>query len=137
MDEDFVFYNAPVHPTGAVALTTGIAGEAIGTLRPDRLPPTQRRVLIAAAIDGTATFGDVGFLELILRDERCAPVARATLDAATDERSLILATLYQRHGTWRWRAVGQGYPDALADLAIRHGVDIDEQGQEDVALVDW
>jgi DNA polymerase-3 subunit epsilon len=56
------------------------------------------------------------------------PVARATLDAATDERSLILATLYQRHGTWRWRAVGQGYPDALADLAIRHGVDIDEQG---------
>ncbi|RFU19920.1 TerD family protein [Geodermatophilus marinus] len=128
VDEDFVFYNAPEHPTGAVALTTGIAGEAICTLRPDRLPPTQRRVLLAAAIDGAATFGDVGPIELILRDEHGAPTARATLDAATDERSLILATLYQRHGTWRWRAVGQGYSDALADLAIRHGVDIDEQG---------
>jgi DNA polymerase-3 subunit epsilon len=85
-------------------------------------------VLLAAAIDGTATFGDVGPIELILRDEHGAPAARATLDAATDERSLILGTLYQRHGTWRWRAVGQGYPDALPDLAIRHGVDIDEQG---------
>jgi DNA polymerase-3 subunit epsilon len=128
VDEDFVFYNAPQHPTGAAELTTGIAGEAIGTLRPDRLPPTQRRLLLAAAIDGTATFGDVGPIELILRDEHGALAARATLDAATDERSLILATLYQRHGTWRWRAVGQGYLDDLADLAIRHGVDIDEQG---------
>ncbi|MGY1702177.1 TerD family protein [Geodermatophilus sp. SYSU D00766] len=128
VDEDFVFYNAPEHPTGAVALATGIAGEAICTLRPDRLPPTQRRVLLAAAIDGIATFGDVGPVELILRDEHGASAARATLDAATDERSLILGTLYQRHGTWRWRAVGQGYPDALAELAIRHGVDIDEQG---------
>lgn len=128
VDEDFVFYNAPEHPTGAVALASGIAGEAICTLRPDRLPPTQRRVLLAAAIDGTANFGDVGPIELILRDEHGAPAARATLDAATEERSLILGTLYQRHGTWRWRAVGQGYPDALADLAIRHGVDIDEQG---------
>ncbi|NEK60241.1 DNA polymerase III [Geodermatophilus sabuli] len=127
VDEDFVFYNARVHPTGAVAVTGGIAGEAMCTLRPDRLPPTQRRVLLAAAIDDMATFGDVGPIELILRDQDGAPVARATLDAATDERSLILGTLYQRNGTWRWRAVGQGYPDDLADLAVRHGVDIEEQ----------
>jgi DNA polymerase III subunit epsilon len=127
VDEDFVFYNASEHSTGAVAVTTGIAGESMCTLRPDRLPPTQRRVLLAAAIDGTAAFGDVGPIELILRDENGAPLARATLDAATDERSLILGTLYQRNGAWRWRAVGQGYPDDLATLAIRHGVDIEEQ----------
>ncbi len=83
-------------------------------------------MLLAAAIDGTAAFGDVDPIELVLRDNNGAAVARATLDAATDERSLILGTLYQRNGTWRWHAIGQGYPDNLADLAIRHGVDIDE-----------
>jgi DNA polymerase-3 subunit epsilon len=126
VDEDFVFYNAPEHPTGAVAVTTGTAGEAMFTLRPDGLPATQRRVLLAAAIDGEVTFGEVGAIELVLRDVDGAPVARATLDAATKERSLILGTLYQRNGAWRWRAIGQGYQDDLASLAVRHGVDIDE-----------
>jgi DNA polymerase-3 subunit epsilon len=126
VDEDFVFYNAPEHPTGAVAVTTGTAGEALFVLRPDDLPATQRRVLLAAAIDSEVTFGDVGAIELVLRDADGAPVARATLDAATKERSLILGTLYLRNGSWRWRAVGQGYQDDLAGLATRHGVDIDE-----------
>jgi DNA polymerase-3 subunit epsilon len=128
VDEDFVFYNAPEHPTGAVALTIGTAGEALVALRPQNLPATQRRVLLAAAVDGTATFGDVGAIELVLREADGTPLARATLDAAVKERSLILGTLYQRNGDWRWRAVGQGYQDDLADLAIRHGVDIDDAG---------
>ncbi|SDO56878.1 DNA polymerase-3 subunit epsilon [Klenkia soli] len=128
VDEDFVFYNAPEHPSGAVLLSSGIAGEALVSIRPEDLPAARQRVLLAAAIDGAVTFGDVGAVELILRDADGAPVARATLDAATQERSLILGTLYRRNGAWRWRAVGQGYQDDLADLAIRHGVDIDEAG---------
>ena len=48
------------------------------------------------------------------------------MSAATKERSLILGSLYQRNGAWRWRAIGQGYQDDLANLAIRHGVDIDD-----------
>lgn len=128
VDEDFVFYNAPEHPSAAVSLTTGTPGEALCLVRPDRLPPAQRRVLIAAAIDGPATFGDAGPIEVVLRDGEGAPVARATLDAATEERSLVLGTLYRRDDRWRWRPVGQGYPDGLAELAIRHGVDVDEEG---------
>jgi DNA polymerase-3 subunit epsilon len=128
VDEDFVFYNAPEHPSGAVRISTGIAGEALVSMRPMDLPAERNRVLLAAVIDGALTFGDVGAVELILRDADGAPVARATLDAATKERSLVLGTLYRRHGAWRWRAVGQGYQDDLADLAIRHGVDIEESG---------
>ncbi|MGY1786357.1 TerD family protein [Geodermatophilus sp. SYSU D00698] len=126
VDEDLVFFNAPAHPSGAVTLTFGTPGEALCALRPGALPAPQRRVLLAAAIDGEATFGDVGAVELVLRDGEGAPIARATLDAATTERSLVLATLYLRNGSWRWRAVGQGYDDDLAALAVRHGVDVED-----------
>lgn len=51
---------------------------------------------------------------------------RSTLDAATVERTLLLAELYLRGEDWRLRAVGQGYETDLAELARRYGVDVDE-----------
>lgn len=55
-----------------------------------------------------------------------ATAARAPLVAATDEQTLVLASLYQRNGTWRFRAVGQGYEFGLATLAVRHGIDVEQ-----------
>ncbi|MFH9424971.1 TerD family protein [Streptomyces sp. NPDC017529] len=55
-----------------------------------------------------------------------APTARATLDAATTERTMILAEVYRRGEGWRLRAVGQGYDHGLAELARGYGVDIAE-----------
>ena len=37
---------------------------------------------------------------------------------------MLLAELYRRETGWRVRAVGQGYDDDLAELAVRHGVDV-------------
>jgi DNA polymerase-3 subunit epsilon len=51
-------------------------------------------------------------------------VAQATLDAATTERTLLLAEVYRRGPGWRVRAVGQGYDHQLASLARGFGVDI-------------
>jgi DNA polymerase-3 subunit epsilon len=126
VDEDFCFYNQPEHPTGAVMLDLGTPSEALVTLIPDDLPNARRRVVISAAIDGDLTFGDLGPIELVLRTNVGQPLVRATLDAATQERSLTLANVYQRNGTWRFRAVGQGYRTSLAALAVMHGVDIEE-----------
>lgn len=125
-DEDFCFYNQPEHPTGAVSLDLETPLEALVTVRPNDLPDEQQRVIIAAAVDGEACFGDVGPIELALRTGDGELVARSTLDAATEERSMLLAHLYLRNGTWRFRAVGQGYPFALASLAVAHGVDIED-----------
>ena len=52
--------------------------------------------------------------------------ATAVLDAATTERSMIIAEIYRRNDLWRFRAVGQGYDDGLAEFAIRHGVEVEE-----------
>jgi hypothetical protein len=47
------------------------------------------------------------------------------IDPATTERTMLLAEIYRRNGSWRLRAIGQGYDDGLADLATRYGVETD------------
>ncbi|WP_181766530.1 TerD family protein [Streptomyces albidus (ex Kaewkla and Franco 2022)] len=124
-DEDFVFYGSPQSPNGAVRLSTDApTGQAI-TLDVASTPPTTSRVVIAAAIDGDPTFGDVGAIEITAAPGATAlSLAEATLDAATTERTLLLAELYRRGATWRFRAVGQGYDFGLDTLARSYGVDI-------------
>ncbi|AZP15280.1 DNA polymerase III [Streptomyces aquilus] len=126
-DEDFVFYGAPEHPDGTVRLTVDGPTEQAVTADLERLPLEVHRVVVAAAIDGAATFADVGAIEITATcGIGAAPTARATLDAATTERTMILAELYRRGDGWRLRAVGQGYDHGLADLARGYGVDVAE-----------
>ncbi|MFE7133608.1 TerD family protein [Streptomyces sp. NPDC057638] len=126
-DEDFVFYGAPEHPDGTVRLATEGPTEQAITVDLERLPLEVHRIVVAAAIDGAATFSDVGAIEITSsRGIGAAPTARATLDAATTERTMILAELYRRGEGWRLRAVGQGYDHGLADLAADYGVDVAE-----------
>ncbi|MFB7829910.1 DEDDh family exonuclease, partial [Streptomyces hydrogenans] len=113
-DGDFVFYGAPESPDGAVRLLCDGPTEQSVTVDLTVLPPAVRRVAIAAAIDGAAVFGDIGAVQITLAPGSDAPVtAQATLDAATSERTLLLAELYRRGPLWRFRAVGQGYDQGL------------------------
>lgn len=125
-DDEFVFYNQPSTPDGGVRLTVDGSCEQGIDLDLDSLGDDIVRVRIAAAIDGEATFGVVGAIRLSLVDsDDGREVASATLDAATDERTLVLAEVYRRHDIWRFRAVGQGYEHDLARLATDHGVQVD------------
>lgn len=84
-------------------------------------------MVVAAAIDGTASFGDIGAVQITTAPgSDAAPLARATLDAATTERTLLLGEFYRRGPVWRFRAVGQGYDHSLDTLARGYGVDIDD-----------
>lgn len=125
-DEDFVFYGAPESPDGTVRLHTDGPTEQSVTVDLATLPSAVRRVAIAAAIDGTATFGAVGAVHLTTGPgNSAAPLAQAALDAATTERTLILAEIYRRGPLWRFRAVGQGYDHDLDVLARSYGVDVE------------
>ncbi|MEV6073140.1 exonuclease domain-containing protein [Nocardia sp. NPDC052001] len=123
-DPDFVFYNQ--RSAQGVELAVEGPSEQSLSISLDHLPEHCRRIAIAAAIDGPGiTFGDVGAIEI-----EAAPggdqavIARATLDAATEERTLLLAEVYQRGETWRLRALGQGYATDLAALATRYGISV-------------
>lgn len=123
-DPDFVFYNQR-SAQGVELAVEGLSEQSL-SISLDHLPEHCRRIAIAAAIDGPGiTFGDVGAIEI-----EAAPggdqavIARATLDAATEERTLLLAEVYQRGETWRLRALGQGYATDLAALATRYGISV-------------
>jgi DNA polymerase-3 subunit epsilon len=123
-DSDFLFYNAPAAPDGSVELALGTPGEALLEMRLGSLPDPVERIVLAAALSA-GTFGNVGPVELALQDASGATHARATLDAATTERTMLLATIYRRAGTWRLRAIGQGHEEGLTALATRHGVNVE------------
>ncbi len=124
-DEDFVFYGAPENPGGTVRLhSDGPTEQTIG-VDLAALPPSARKVVVAAAIDGSPTFGDVGAIHISSGPgPSAAPLVQATLDAATTERTLLLAELYRRGPLWRLRTVGQGYDRGLGALARSYGVDV-------------
>jgi DNA polymerase-3 subunit epsilon len=124
-DEDFVFYNAPVSEHGTVTLSAD--GDCEQSIRVDLglVSDQHKKIIIAAALDGHATFGELGAVALSV-DGDAATAATATLDAATTERTMLLAEIYRRNGAWRLRAVGQGYDDGLAGLARRLGVVVDD-----------
>ncbi|MFD3375078.1 MULTISPECIES: TerD family protein [unclassified Streptomyces] len=124
-DEEFIFYGAPESPAGTVRLLTGGPAEQTIAIDVASLPPATRKVVVAAAIDGVATFGTVGAIQIgAAAGNSGAPVARATLDAATTERTMLLAEIYRRGPLWRLRTVGQGYDHGLGALARGYGVDI-------------
>lgn len=130
-DADFVFYNQTVSEDGAVQLAENGSSEQRIRVDLAALPAWCHRVEVAAAITGDGTFGDVGALivEADAGDDvsgGARPVATATLDAATTERTMLVATVYRRGDTWRLRAVGQGYDTGLRELATSFGVAVDE-----------
>ncbi|MEU9023438.1 TerD family protein [Actinomadura sp. NPDC048394] len=126
-DEDFVFYNAAETPDGSVRLVADGPAEQQVVVDLAALPEAVRNVTVAAAIDGDATFGELGAVELVVGpDDAESAFVQATLDAGTSERTMLLAELYRRGGVWRLRVVGQGHEFGLAGLARAFGVDIEE-----------
>ncbi|MEU9601547.1 TerD family protein [Streptomyces sp. NPDC048109] len=124
-DEDFVFYGAPENPGGTVRLLSDGPTEQTVSVDLASLPPSARKVVVAAAIDGSPAFGDVGALHIVSGPGAgAAALAQATLDAATTERTMLLAEIYRRGESWRLRAVGQGYDHDLGALARGYGVDV-------------
>ncbi|MFE1585126.1 TerD family protein [Streptomyces sp. NPDC058737] len=124
-DEDFVFYGAPENPGGTVRLLSDGPTEQTVSVDLAALPPSARKVVVAAAIDGSPAFGDVGALHIVSGPgTSAAALAQATLDAATTERTMLLAEIYRRGESWRLRAVGQGYDHGLGALARGYGVDV-------------
>ncbi|MEV8127341.1 TerD family protein [Streptomyces sp. NPDC085944] len=124
-DEDFVFYGAPENPGGTVRLLSDGPTEQTVSVDLATLAPSARKVVVAAAIDGSPAFGDVGALHIVSGPGAgAAALAQATLDAATTERTMLLAEIYRRGGSWRLRAVGQGYDHDLGALARGYGVDV-------------
>ncbi|MGW2321370.1 TerD family protein [Streptomyces sp. NPDC001680] len=129
-DGDFVFYNQPAHPSGAVR-HEGKRTEGTGvtdTLSVDlaRVEGAIERIVLAASADG-GTFGQVPGLYVQVTDAVSGQaVARFDSPGATVETAFVLGEFYRRQGAWKFRAVGQGYSSGLEGLATDFGITVDE-----------
>ncbi|MET8127110.1 TerD family protein [Streptomyces sp. NPDC005065] len=129
-DADFVFYNQPVHASGAVrhegrrSVADGVTDSLAVDL--ERVEPAIDRVVLAASADG-GTFGQVTGLHVRIMDASDGTeIARFDSADATVETAFILGELYRRQGAWKFRAVGQGYSSGLEGLATDFGISVDE-----------
>ncbi|MGZ4664335.1 MAG: TerD family protein [Frankiaceae bacterium] len=121
-DDDFVFYNQPTGP--GVQLTSPT------TLHLD-LPHVPRdidKLVVTASLDGTRsqTFATVQQISVTISDLMGTPIARFDPSDLTAETALVLIEMYRRAGSWKIRAVGQGYASGLAGIATDFGISVDE-----------
>ena len=120
-DDDFVFYNAPRHASGAVALIDDSTSTGL-RINPDVVPATVARIMIAvtAELEGSLTGMDA---RLRGGSGQVLTFAPAQLDGVT---AAVLMELYRRAGSWKVRAVGQGWATGLAGLATDYGITVDD-----------
>ncbi|MFE9933925.1 TerD family protein [Streptomyces sp. NPDC005533] len=140
-DEDFVFYNQPRHPSGAVwRLGKKQIGDAVtDAVQADlrTVTPTVDRILVVASAEDVP-FERVHDLRILLYDATATggsePLAYFDVRPETGaETALICGELYRRGDRWKFRALGEGYSDGLVGLATDHGISVDENAAEPAA----
>ncbi|THA54156.1 TerD family protein [Streptomyces sp. A1136] len=140
-DEDFVFYNQPRHPSGAVwRLGKKQIGDAItDAVQADlrAVPAVVDRVLVVASAEDVP-FQQVRDLRILLYDATptggSEPLAHFDVHPETGaETALICGELYRRAEGWKFRALGEGYSDGLVGLATDHGISVDENAPDQAA----
>ncbi|MGW6625069.1 TerD family protein [Nocardia sp. NPDC055002] len=135
-DDDFVFYNQAVHPSGAVRHEGKQQGHTVVdalSVNLGQVEPQIETIVLAASADG-GTFGQFhGLYIRVIDTANGAEVARFDSSGATTETAFVLGELYRRQGAWKFRAVGQGYDSGLAGLATDFGISVDDAPAPPVA----
>ncbi|MCW3782536.1 VWA domain-containing protein [Defluviimonas salinarum] len=123
-DADMVFYGQAEGAGGAVRLISSAGGETRFSVDAGALPAEIEKVVFTATIhENKATFDALPPITVELGSGQPAAVLPC---AGRTETALILAEIYRRGGTWKLRAVGQGFNGGLAALAPHFGVVVEE-----------
>ncbi|MCZ7413595.1 TerD family protein [Streptomyces sp. WMMC897] len=123
-DADFVFYNQPSGP--GVSHSSGGAADTI-TVDTAAVPADIEKVVVTASLDAAgSTFAGTEPTATVRDAVSGAVVATFTPPQLGTETALVVMEVYRRGGTWKVRAVGQGYANGLAGIATDFGVTIEE-----------
>ncbi|MEU3687681.1 TerD family protein [Streptomyces narbonensis] len=126
-DGDLVFYNQPVHASGAVRLLGQVRDEERRVadwleIDTERVEPAVQRIVITASSEH-GTFGQVPGLHIrTVSATTGEQLALYEVDDASTETAFLLGEFYRRDGAWKFRAVGQGYASGLVGLAEDFGI---------------
>lgn len=117
-DHDFIFFNQPTSPEGAVRLT----GPSTVTVDVTRVPATITSLRFAVSMDDSTpgTLAGIRGLGAAL-GQISAPAL-----GLTTERAAILAEIYRRGDRWKIRNVSAGWDSGIKGLVTEHGVTVDD-----------
>lgn len=119
-DDDFIFFNQPRSPEGAVVL---VAGDRIEIDLPG-VPMAIETLAIAVALDDSVigSLASVAGLGVRVNDA----YLEAPADGLSTERAAVLIEVYRRGADWKVRNVSAGWSGGLADLVREHGVSVED-----------
>ena len=118
-DSDFIFFNQPRHPSGAVTRTH----DTRFSLELARVPDSIERIALVLSADaGVASLTNGYDVRLAGGGDEFTYNGKG---AGRSEASLIIAEVYRRNGEWKIKIVDQGFEGGMAPLAEHFGVDVD------------
>lgn len=117
-DDDFVFFNNPVAPEGAVRLTGPDGVDVDLTAVPADIDTLRIAVVLDDAAPGT--LADVRGLAVAIGD------VAMPATGLTTERAAVLAEIYRRGDAWKVRNVSAGWDAGFTALVTEHGVTVDD-----------
>lgn len=127
-DRYMTFFNQATTPCGSISLKSSSGTAASFSCNLTTLPPTIERLVITAAIDGTATMQDIsnGSVNWQLQNRTVGSFSFTGHDFQ-QERAVILVELYRKNNLWRLTASAQGFNGGLAALVKHFGANVAEE----------
>lgn len=134
-DDDFAFFNAPAKPQYGLFLD---CNRHQLTVDLNRVQGDVQKIVLSSTIEEGVrkrqAFKDIKVISVqLLKMSTGEVVATFNLDTSKmSETALIFAELYRHKGSWKFRAVGQGFNGGLEPLCIHYGLNV-AQGEGAVA----
>lgn len=135
-DEDFIFYNNLVHPSGCVEHTgDNRTGEGDGDdeqIKIDfsKVPSHVERIAITVTIHDAdvrnQNFGQVSnaFVRVVNEDNNQGILRYDLGEDFSVETAVVICELYKHNGEWKFNAVGSGFSGGLAALCRNFGLEV-------------
>ncbi|MFD6104562.1 TerD family protein [Nocardia salmonicida] len=127
-DADFVFYNQTESSDGSVRFLGTSATEegkqARISIELSAVPAHVHTIALAGSV-GEGTFGALGKLAFHVMDPAGHSLAEYLTADADTESAFVFGEIYRRDGSWKVRAVGQGWDSGLCGLATDFGVAVE------------
>ncbi|MND11934.1 General stress protein 16U [compost metagenome] len=132
--EGFVYYRNPASPCGSVNHKgDNRTGEGEGddetiAVQLDKIPDSIKRLAVVVSIhDGVArgqSFGQVSDAYIrVMNDADGEVLTRYDLsEDASMETAMVLGELYRHGDDWKFKAIGQGYKEGLAEAMKQYGI---------------
>ncbi|MFJ9352583.1 TerD family protein [Streptomyces sp. NPDC101237] len=125
-DDDFIFYNQPSGPGVTYRSGGGTSPDAI-TVDTAAVPPGIEKIVVTASPDAAGqTFQGIEPTATLRNADDGSVLGTFTPPQLGPETALVVVEIYLRNGTWKARAVGQGYANGLAGIATDFGVTVEE-----------